>query len=169
LFDWVLSQDLPAVIDADGLNILAGRGLPAGRAPAAGARVLTPHPGEAARLLGWELARVESDRFAAVRSLQQHFGGVVVLKGAGTLVSSHGAEAVTVCQSGNPGMASGGMGDILTGVIAGLAAQGLTLPAAARAGAWLHGAAADRAVVDGERGLLAGDLFPHLRRLVNSR
>jgi len=161
MLDWTLAQSLPIVIDADGLNLLAGRELQPGP------RVLTPHPGEAGRLLGCGAAEVENDRFRSLQAIQQQYRSVIVLKGAGTLVSADANEAPSVCQSGNPGMATGGMGDVLTGVIAGLLAQGLSEAQAAHAGVWLHGAAADRAAVDGERGLLASDLFPHLRRLVN--
>ena len=91
----------------------------------------------------------------------------MVLKGAGSLVLSEGAVPPAVCSDGNPGMASGGMGDVLSGVIAGLLAQGLDLREAAECGVCVHAAAADRAVGSGQRGLLAGDLFAELRRLVN--
>ena len=154
----------PLVADADALNLIA-----AGRVVQAAQRpdwVLTPHPGEAGRLLGITTAAVQSDRFAAVRALQQRYGGVVVLKGAGTLISD--GETCWLCDLGNPGMASGGMGDVLSGVIAGLLAQGLSPLDAARLGVCLHGAAADRAAQGGERGLVASDLLPFLRELVNS-
>ncbi len=159
LFNRVLAAELPLVVDADALNLLSERG--ANREH----WVLTPHPGEAARLLGWSTARVQADRFAAAAAMQARYGGVVVLKGAGTLVRS--ADGVVVCDRGNPGMASGGMGDVLTGIVAGLLAQGLDPAAAARVGVCLHAGAADLAARDGERGLLASDLFVHLRRLVN--
>ena len=128
--------------------------------------MLTPHPGEAARLLNCSTARVQEDRFAAVRELQSRYGGTIVLKGCGSLVAARD-PAVTVCTDGNPGLASGGTGDVLTGVIAGLLAQGLSLESAALTGVCLHGAAADQAARDGERGMLAGDLMPWLRRLAN--
>jgi NAD(P)H-hydrate epimerase len=109
---------------------------------------------------------IQANRFASVRALQDKYGGVVVLKGAGTLVASD--KAIAVSTTGNPGMASGGMGDVLTGVIAGLVAQGMSLDDAAQQGVYLHGLAADLAAErDGERGLLAGDLLPFLRKLVN--
>ncbi|WP_457670044.1 NAD(P)H-hydrate dehydratase [Thiolapillus sp.] len=152
--------ELPLVLDADALNLLARS---AGRGDN---WVLTPHPGEAARLLGCSTEAVHADRFAAVEQLQQRYGGVAVLKGAGTLIqSSNGRPAI--CSEGNPGMASGGMGDVLTGVIAGFIAQGWDLPSAARLGVCLHGAAADKAARAGERGLLAGDLMSQIRRLAN--
>ncbi len=155
----LIETNLPLVVDADALNLLAKEPLKRGN------WVLTPHSGEAARLLSTTVKEVEADRFSAVRKLQEKFGGVVVLKGAGTVVFD-GAE-VTINTTGNPGMASGGMGDVLSGVIAALLAQGLSLSQAARLGVWLHGKAADLATLDGERGLLASDLFAPLRALVN--
>ena len=117
-------------------------------------------------MLGCRTADIQADRFAAVRNLQQRYGGVIVLKGSGTLVVD-GRQGPAVCDGGNPGMASGGMGDVLTGVIAGLVAQGYALPAAARLGVCVHAAAGDAAAKEGERGLLAGDLMPWIRVLVN--
>lgn len=155
-----LENGLPAVVDADALNLLAGE-------PRRGNWILTPHPGEAARLLGTSVPAVQADRFAAAEALQARFGGVVVLKGAGTLVRSGGTRPPAVCSQGNPGMASGGMGDVLTGLIAGLAAQGFDDEQAAETGVTLHAAAADRAAGSGERGLLATDLLPEIRPLVN--
>lgn len=149
------------VVDADALHLLVEH--PARRED----WVLTPHPGEAARLLGISVDAVQADRFAAVAALYDRFGGVSVLKGAGALVQSSNRRPPAVCSEGNPGMASGGMGDVLTGVIAGLLAQGLTEALAAEAGVCLHAAAGDRAALGGERGLLATDLLPHLRRLAN--
>lgn len=160
LFDAALDFGGPILVDADGLNLLA-------ETPRRNDRwVLTPHPGEAGRLLGVAASQIQQDRFAAAERLVERFGGVVVLKGAGTVIKGSGALPA-VCQTGNPGMASGGMGDVLSGVIGGLLAQGMVPAEAAAIGVWLHGAAADRAAVDGERGLLALDLMPHLRELVN--
>ena len=160
----VLASSVPRVLDADALNLLAGdealRALLA-HAPT----VVTPHPGEAARLLERSSAQVEQDRFAAAEAICAALGCTVLLKGAGTIVHSRGTLAIVV-EGGNPGMASGGMGDVLTGVIAALLAQGLGPHAAAAVGASVHAAAADAAAADGERGLLASDLFPHLRRLL---
>lgn len=152
---------LPAVWDADALNLLADDPEPCA------ARIVTPHPGEAARLLGIDTAAVQADRFAAVRALAERCGGVAVLKGAGTLV--HAPPSLPrVVTGGNPGMGSGGMGDVLTGIIAALVGQGLPLPDAATLGAAVHADAGDRAAAaDGERGLLAGDLLVHVRRLLN--
>jgi ADP-dependent NAD(P)H-hydrate dehydratase / NAD(P)H-hydrate epimerase len=128
--------------------------------------VLTPHPGEAARLLGTSTAEVQADRFTAVRTLAHRFEAVVVLKGNGSLIASPEGD-VAVCPWGNPGMASGGMGDTLTGIIAGLLGQGCSPFEAACLGVGLHARAADVAARHGERGLLAGDLLEPLRRLVN--
>jgi NAD(P)H-hydrate epimerase len=93
----------------------------------------------------------------------------VILKGAGSLIASAGASSPALCSDGNPGMASGGMGDVLTGVVAGLLAQGLGVREAAESAVCLHAAAGDEAATDGERGLLAGDLVARLRALVNPR
>ncbi|MFZ4703246.1 MAG: NAD(P)H-hydrate dehydratase, partial [Candidatus Methylumidiphilus sp.] len=161
LFDAVLDSGLPLVMDADALNLLA-------LAPLKREDwVLTPHPGEAARLLKTTSSAIQADRFAAISALREKYGGTVVLKGSGTLVLGGGKSEPSVCTQGNPGMASGGMGDVLTGVITGLLAQGLDYTEAAEIGVRLHGAAGDKAAEDGERGLLAGDLMPWLRRLVN--
>jgi len=154
----------PMVIDADALNLLAGS-----RVVTQTHRnnwVLTPHPGEAARLLGVSTAEVQADRYGAVRQLQALFGGAVVLKGAGSLICA--GETVFVSSYGNPGMASGGMGDVLSGVIAALLAQGLSPLRAACLGVCLHGRAADMAAGDARRGLLATDLMPHLRQLLGN-
>ncbi len=155
-----LDTQLPLVVDADALNLLALE--PVRRDN----WILTPHPGEAARLLQCSTADIAADRYQAVRELAARFGGVAVLKGAGTLIAQQDAQ-VCVCDAGNPGMASGGMGDVLTGVIAGLLAQGLPLFEAAQAGVLAHALAGDAAARDGERGLLAADLLPCLRRIVN--
>ena len=161
LFCAALETALPLVVDADALNLLAQE--PARRDN----WILTPHPGEAARLLGCSTADIQADRFRAARELQQRFDGICVLKGAGTLIDA-GQSPITVCATGNPGMASGGMGDVLTGVIAGLLAQGLPLADAARLGVYVHATAGDQAAAEeGERGLLASDLMPHIHHLLN--
>lgn len=163
LFASARALPLPQVLDADALNLLARDPDHAAR------RILTPHPGEAARLLDGDTATIARDRFAAAAALAARFGGVALLKGAGTLIAAPAAVPVVV-RGGNPGMASGGMGDVLTGVIAGLVAQGHPLAEAAALGACVHAEAADRAAAaDGERGLLAADLMPWLRRAVNPR
>ena len=156
----VLEYDLPMIVDADGLRLLAQDNVRRDN------WILTPHPGEAGALLNTTSADIQKDRFTAVKALQKKFGGVCVLKGTGTLIQT--AEPLTyLCDAGNPGMGSGGMGDVLTGVIAGLLGQGLDLEDATRVAVYAHSTAADRAAVRGERGMLASDLFPHLRCLVN--
>lgn len=150
----------PAVWDADALNLLAAHG---GRLQS---RIITPHPGEAARLLGLSAGDVQRDRIAALEQLQQRFGGTAVLKGAGSLVAATNATPL-ICTAGNPGMAAPGMGDVLTGVIAALLAQGLTGPDAAAVGVQVHATAGDQAARHGERGLLASDVIDALRTAVN--
>jgi hydroxyethylthiazole kinase-like uncharacterized protein yjeF len=160
MFETALGSDRPAVVDADALNLLA-------QSPRANAHwILTPHPGEAARLLGKTTAEVQRDRLGSARAIGTRYGGIVVLKGAGTLVvSDEGLPAI--CDRGNPGMASAGMGDVLTGVIAGIVAQKAELAAAARVGVLVHALAGDMAARRGERGLLATDLLAYLPTCVN--
>ncbi len=159
LFAAAIQQSQPIVIDADALNLLAKQPVYQTN------RILTPHPGEAARLLSCTTAEIAADRFTAVRQLQKIYGGVCVLKGAGTLICD--GNSVFVAEVGNPGMASGGMGDVLAGMIGGLLAQGFSLIDAAKIGVYVHGAAADLAAARGERGLLASDLMSYIRELVN--
>lgn len=154
-----LTIDCPLVLDADALNLLANLRWHNER------WILTPHPGEAARLLNCSVADIEKDRVSAAKQLQQQYGGVIVLKGAGTLIAS--AQTIAYCTIGNPGMASGGMGDVLTGMIAGLVAQGFTLQQAAEVGVYLHAQAADQAAQRGERGLIASDVLGCLRAFAN--
>lgn len=170
-----LASRLPCVLDADALNLLATGAV---KLPEGGPTIITPHPGEAARLLASDTETIAADRLAAARELQRRYGAVAVLKGAGTLVAD-GEGPLGVVPGGNPGMASGGMGDVLTGMIAGLWAQAAggasahTGAAAARLGAALHAGAGDRAAQQqGEPGLVAGDLidpaareFARLQRL----
>ncbi|GGO86043.1 bifunctional NAD(P)H-hydrate repair enzyme Nnr [Marinobacterium nitratireducens] len=156
LLQQALATGKPMVVDADALNLLNDKGW------LGGARrdnwILTPHPGEAARLLGDDAAGINSDRFESVQRLQARCGGVAVLKGAGTLTCD--GDALHLCSAGNPGMAGGGMGDVLSGVIGGLWAQRLKAVDAARLGVFVHASAADhRARLRGERGLLATDLL----------
>jgi hydroxyethylthiazole kinase-like uncharacterized protein yjeF len=160
LFYSVLAAPQVKVIDADALNLLAQN-------PSHSSNwVLTPHLGEAARLLRSEIALLQMNRIQAVWQLQKKYNGVVILKGADSLVCT--ANTLKQCQAGNPGMASGGMGDVLSGVIGALLAQGLNLQQAAELGVCLHAKAGDLAAQAlGERGLLAMDLMPFLHQLVN--
>ena len=164
MLDAALEAQKPLVLDADGLNLLA-RGNPA---VLDSETVITPHPAEAGRLLGVETAAVEADRYEAVEALARKLECVCVLKGAGTLTSAPGGVASYVCRDGNPGMATGGMGDVLTGVVGALMAQGLSAELAARAGVCLHARAGDVAACGGERGTLASDLMTPLRAQVNA-
>lgn len=160
LFKAVGLSDKPCVLDADALNLLSNE-------PRRQANwVLTPHPGEAARLLGCTVADIELDRFAAVRAIQQKYGGVVLLKGAGTVIFD--GQQMVVAPVGNPGLASGGCGDVLSGIIGALMAQGMDNMQATVLGVVVHGCAADLAAIQGERGMLASDLMPFIRQLVNS-
>lgn len=161
LFKTAVEANKPMVIDADGLYWLGDYHL------ANQNWVLTPHPGEAAQLLSTTSASIQSDRLASAILLQQQFGGVVVLKGAGTIICDNSYKPY-LCPFGNPGMASGGMGDILSGVIGGLLAQGFSAENAAKIGVLIHALAGDYAAKEmGERGLLAMDLIPFIHKLVN--
>jgi hydroxyethylthiazole kinase-like uncharacterized protein yjeF len=157
----VLATDKPLVVDADALNLLAEVAV----RPRAD-WILTPHPGEAARLLGVTTQEIQHDRLGALDRLIERFHGTVVLKGAGTLVGASG-RTPGVCERGNPGMASAGTGDVLTGAIAGILAQCRDTWAAARVGVLVHAMAGDAAARGGERGVLASDLARELHHAVN--
>jgi hydroxyethylthiazole kinase-like uncharacterized protein yjeF len=159
--DAVLRSAKPLVVDADALNIIAESG-----GPPRDDWVLTPHPGEAARLLGTDTHEIQRDRLAALEHLVARYRGTVVLKGAGTLVGAPGRTAA-LCERGNPGMATAGMGDVLTGTIAGILAQCRDAWLAATAGVLVHAMAGDAAARTGQRGLLAGDVARELRNCVN--
>lgn len=160
VFAAAAAPELPAVWDAGALTLLA-----AGISTHPD-RIITPHPGEAGRLLGRSAGEVESDRLAALDDLVDIVGGVVVLKGGCTLVGQSG-RTPRVSTRGNPGMATAGSGDILTGVIAALRAQGLSIADAALLGVDAHARAGDLAAEDGIRGLIATDLLPGIRRALN--
>ncbi len=162
----IWSSHLPVVVDADGLNILLLKDKLSqiNRSH----WVITPHPGEAASLLDLSTAEIQRNRIEAVRALQELIGGTAVLKGAGTLITD--GDVIHLCSAGNPGMATGGMGDILSGIIGALIGQGLAPVDAARVGVYLHSAAADQCVLDtGERGLRATDLLLNIRSILNGK
>lgn len=160
LFSAAIETDKPMVVDADGLNLLSQSRHKKNNF------ILTPHPGEAARLLHISVPDVQHDRYQTVQTIQQKYNGICLLKGAGSLIAD--AKTIYVNTTGNPGMASGGMGDVLAGIIAGLIAQGMPDKIAVSAAAYIHGKAADLASkAQGERGLLASDLMPLLQKLVN--
>lgn len=160
IYDKVSTTQLPLVLDADGLFFLSqqpNKNLQ---------RVLTPHPGEAANLLNQKHAAPEAERITVLNALLEKYNSTVVLKGAGTLVASPHSP-IGICNAGNPGMASGGMGDLLTGIIAGLIAQGMSLDLAARLGTCVHAMAGDLAAEAGQRGIIASDLLLPLQALMS--
>jgi hydroxyethylthiazole kinase-like uncharacterized protein yjeF len=166
-----LASALPLVLDADALNLIAvDRELQAMVPSRQPATLLTPHPAEAARLLGCDTRDVQRDRVSTALRLAETYRCGIVLKGAGSVCAwAGGTWAINT--SGNPGMASAGMGDVLTGILAALLAQGASPEAALAAGVYLHGAAADALVAGGHGpiGLAAGELIDSARALLNKR
>lgn len=160
IFDQVIYQPHHKILDADALFHLPDQAVDLIDG------VITPHPGEAARLLSTTVDGIEDDRYTAIDQLFQEYNAVTVLKGAGTLIYD-GYSQVDVCPFGNPGMATAGMGDVLTGVIAGLISQGYNSADAARLGVCIHAQAADSAAEKGETGLMASDLLPYIRQRIN--
>jgi hydroxyethylthiazole kinase-like uncharacterized protein yjeF len=164
-----LKSPLPLLIDADALNLLAAHPVlmrqVAQRPPAT---LLTPHPGEAARLLGTTTETIQINRETAVRTLQQQSRSIVIVKGAGTLICA--GDTVWQNSSGNPGLAAPGMGDVLAGMIAALIAQGANPVSAAGFGVWLHGFAADQCLAKGigPLGLTASEVSTCARSLLNT-
>jgi hydroxyethylthiazole kinase-like uncharacterized protein yjeF len=168
---WALESPLPVVLDADALNLVAAN---AGLAASLGRRkapsLLTPHPAEGARLLGTDPRAVQADRLGAAIALARALNSFVALKGAGSICAApDGAWHINT--SGNPGMASAGMGDVLTGMVAALLSQGVAPEAALPAAVYLHGAAADHAVASGAGpvGLTASEVVDAARTLLNRR
>jgi hydroxyethylthiazole kinase-like uncharacterized protein yjeF len=169
LFESCMKSKVPAVLDADGLNLLAQCGsgpeevkLPPDR------WILTPHAAEAGRLLGCSAADIQRDRVSAAQRLAQRFRSVVVLKGCGTVLAEPDGR-YAICPLGNPGMATAGTGDVLSGVIGAFLAQGLDCWNAAQAGVVAHARAGDLAAEQlGERGLMASDLIRQLPAALNS-
>jgi NAD(P)H-hydrate epimerase len=160
MFAAALKADLPMVVDADALNLLSKSELRKTD------WILTPHPGEAGRLLDCSAADVQEDRRGALVKLVEQYGGTVVLKGSGSIVATVDGPS-WLCGAGNPGMAAPGMGDVLTGIIAALRAQGLSSEMAAVAGVDIHARAGDAAAAAGQRGMLASDLLQELKAWVN--
>jgi len=156
------NQNKPVVIDADALNLLCQQST----AYTLSDSILTPHAGEAARLLGVSIDDVESDRFNYARQCSQRYHAVCVLKGAGTLIDNE--KKTWVCRHGNPGMATAGSGDVLSGILGALLAQGVETDIAAKYGVVLHAKAGDDiAQLYGQRGMIASDLFDAVRALIN--
>jgi hydroxyethylthiazole kinase-like uncharacterized protein yjeF len=165
----VLDARVPLVLDADALNLIAASKTLQARLPKRGApTVITPHPAEAARLLGCTTAAVQTDRVKAANDLAQRYQAVAVLKGNGSVIANPDGTWL-INASGNPGMASAGMGDVLTGMIASLLAQGAEARAATAAAVWLHGAAADSLAREGKGpiGISAGEVIDAARVLLN--
>ncbi len=166
MYERVINDATPLVLDADGLNLLSDNPI---RFPNTRRVIITPHPGEAGRLLNISSREINRNRFDSVEKLHQQYDCSVVLKGAGTLICSSGSQPVALCSDGNPGMASGGMGDVLAGITGTMLAQNDDIDLAACLAVSLHSAAADvAATASGEIGLLASDLFDPIRRLVNA-
>ncbi|HDH97200.1 MAG TPA: NAD(P)H-hydrate dehydratase [Proteobacteria bacterium] len=162
--DVISNIELPMVIDADGLNALAAKPeiLLKRKVPT----ILTPHPGEMARLIGSDVGRVKTDRIGVAREFAKQYGCYLVLKGARSIIATPEGH-IYINPTGNPGMASGGTGDVLTGIIAGFLAEGMNPLEAAIAGVYIHGACGDAAAMEyGERGLLARDMIAELPRLL---
>ncbi len=163
LLYFALRSGKGGVIDADALNLIAQQG---GPEYDLSQWIITPHPGEAARLLNCTSADIQADRFAAVSQLQRSLGGVAVLKGAGTLIADD--NAIFLASVGNPGMAVAGMGDVLSGVVGAALAQGLSLVDAAKTAVCAHGNAGNLAAAQGVVGVKASDMMPFLRMWLNS-
>jgi hydroxyethylthiazole kinase-like uncharacterized protein yjeF len=164
-----LDGDAALVLDADALNLIAASIVLQDRLTGrAGATVLTPHPLEAARLLGMASADIQRDRLAAARHIAFRFGAIVVLKGSGSVIAGPDGAAV-VNTTGNPGLATAGTGDVLAGICGSLLAQGWPAREAALGAVWIHGAAADRLVRQGVGpiGICAGELPAAARAVLN--
>jgi ADP-dependent NAD(P)H-hydrate dehydratase / NAD(P)H-hydrate epimerase len=160
IYDIASNIHLPLVLDADGLFFLAQQ---PNKNPK---RILTPHPGEAANLLNKKQAIAQEQRITALEDLLAKYNSTIVLKGAGTLVASPNSKA-GICTNGNPGMASGGMGDLLSGIIGGLLAQGMIVDQAAKLGVCVHAMAGDIAAQSGQRGIIATDLLLPIKQLMS--
>ncbi len=165
-----LAAPVTVILDADALNLIAAnRVLSAASAKRSAATLMTPHPAEAARLLGQTTRSVQSDRVAAARAIAQRYKSIVVLKGNGSVIAEPGGK-FWINPSGNPGMASAGMGDALAGIVAALCAQGAAPLQALLAGTYLHGAAADALVAAGSGpvGITASEVIDSARSLMNA-
>ena len=160
IFAHVIETELPLVVDADALHLLS-------KNPSKSDHwVLTPHPGEAAQLLSCNKDEIQLHRLTSVLAIEEQYGGMTILKGSGSLTCYE--QEIGFCTSGNASLATGGTGDVLAGIIAGLMAQGASLRDATHCGIMLHGRAAEMVSTDGSRGILAQDLFPALYKLVNT-
>ena len=159
-----LTSELPSVLDADALNLIGQEKIKLKRKNKL--YILTPHPKEAARLLDENTVEIQNNRFSAVKRIAERYHAQVLLKGAGSLVCIAEDSAIGVCVTGNPGMATGGMGDVLSGIIGGLLAQGVNQGKCLPLAVCLHAEAGDIAAEKQQRSLLPSDLFNPLRRLI---
>ena len=164
MLDCTLKADLPSILDADALNLIAHEQIQLNTM--SHPYILTPHPKEAARLLNVETKNIQKDRFYAVKKISRKYHSQVLLKGTGSLVCISANSTIGVCTAGNPGMATGGMGDVLSGIIGGLLAQDVNQNHCLALAACLHSEAADIAAKNQQRGLIPSDLFNPLRRLI---
>ncbi|MFK3858985.1 NAD(P)H-hydrate dehydratase [Pseudoalteromonas rhizosphaerae] len=164
VIQYCLANNLPLVIDADGLNLLAKHALEYRLKNC----IITPHAGEASRLMKVSIAEIEANRFQSATDLAKRYTSTSVLKGAGSLIAN--GQQTWLCENGNPALAVGGSGDVLTGIIGALLAQGFAVDQAACYGVTLHAKAADiLAEREGERGMLPSDLFAIVRQLINGK
>ena len=164
MLNCALKADIPSILDADALNLIAREQIQLNTMNHP--YVLTPHPKEAARLLNVETSQIQKDRFSAVKKMAKKYHAQVLLKGTGSLVCVSANSTIGVCTAGNPGMATGGMGDVLSGIIGGLLAQGVNHNHCLALATCLHSEAADMAAKGRQRSLLPSDLFKPLRRLI---
>jgi NAD(P)H-hydrate epimerase len=164
MLNCALKADIPSILDADALNLIAREQIQLNTMNHP--YVLTPHPKEAARLLNVETSQIQKDRFSAVKKMAKKYHAQVLLKGTGSLVCVSANSTIGVCTAGNPGMATGGMGDVLSGIIGGLLAQGVNHNHCLALATCLHAEAADMAAKGRQRSLLPSDLFKPLRRLI---
>lgn len=156
-------KDKPLLLDADALNLVAINKIQMKRENC----IFTPHPGEAARLLETTPQKIQLNRITMINKLYELLGGIIVLKGSDSLILSE-INNVEICRAGNPGMATAGMGDVLSGIIAGLAAQHIPLSDATKLGVLIHAMAGDLSAKEsGERGMIASDLISKLKKIVN--
>lgn len=164
LFDEAIKKDVWKVVDADALRILTTKSM--NEISSYSKLILTPHPGEAAALLACSIEDIETDRFTAIKKIAEKYGAICVLKGAGTLISD--GKTIWINTTGNAGMASGGMGDVLSGIIGALLTQFEQPLSAVKFGVFIHGLAADNiARIQGQRGMIASDIIQQLPALVN--
>lgn len=160
LFELLEQAKTPLVIDADGLNLLAGNNklFRSFKQPI----IMTPHPGEMSRLTGLTVAQLQADRIGVARCFAEKWGVTIVLKGARSIIAAPDGR-IFINPTGNPGMATGGMGDVLAGMIGGLVAQGLETTNAAIIGTYLHGLAGDLAALEqGPIGIIASDIIKEI-------